>query len=174
MAIPEAGGFRIAIDPQQWHRFGRELQKFDPALKRALMKRIRNAGNIAREAVIKELEKSSPDGGPDEKARRAELIAATKVTVSFRGTNAAGARVVTSSRNLPEEHKGLLKVYNLATFRHPVYARGDGRTDWTWVQQKGRPYFGTAIRAAMSRALAEEITAAIQEAVDAIGAKGRI
>ena len=32
----------------------------------------------------------------------------------------------------------------------------------------------TAIRAAMGRALAEEIAAAIQEAADAIGAKGRI
>ncbi|WP_353809160.1 hypothetical protein [Agromyces sp. SYSU T00194] len=171
---PTSGGYRIYIDPQQWYRFGQELAKFDPALKRALTKRIRNAGEVARRAVIKRLEENSPAGGPDLHQRRLELIAATKLTVSFRKGNSTGVRLVTSGRNLPEDHKGLLKVYNLPTFRHPVYARGDARGDWTWVQQKGRPYFGSAIREALDKALAEEVAAAVQEAVEAIGAKGRI
>jgi len=174
MTVPNAGGVQIVIDPQQWYRFGQELNRFDPALKRALLKRIRNAGEIAKKAVIKKLQEASPDGGPDLHQRRLELIAATKVTVSFAKKGSAGARIVTSSGNLPAEHQGLLKVYNLPSFRHPVYARGDARGDWTWVKQQGRPYFGVAIRQALNRALAEEIAAAVQEAVDAIGAKGRI
>lgn len=159
-------GFQVVIDPAEWFRFKQELDRFDPALAKALRKRIRNAGMIAAEQVKATLAMPSPGGGPDDGASRAALIAATRVSVSF-AKRAAGAKITTGSSKLDAAHKGLLKVYNKKTFRHPVF--GDRSN---WVAQEGRPYFGTVIQKALDRALINEVQAALAEAAAAIGAKG--
>lgn len=173
MLAQNNGGFSVVIDPQQWYRFKKELDAFDPALARALRKRIRDAGKVAAEAVKKKLSEASPAGGDNSGEGRAALIAATRVSVTF-GKRVAGSRIVTSGSKLPAAHQGLLKVYNKRTFRHPVFARkgaGKGSWDGTWVAQKGNPYFGTVIRRAMNRAVVDEIASAVDEAYRAIGAK---
>lgn len=162
-----AGGFQVTIDPQQWHRFKQDLDKFDPAITRALRKRIRNAGNIAADKVKDELRLSSPAGGPDSGEGRQALIAATRVSVSF-GRSAAGVKITTGSSRLAAEHKGLLHVYNKKSFRHPVYGNRA-----VWVTQEGRPYFGSVIQKAIDREIIAEIRAALDEAVTAIGARGK-
>jgi hypothetical protein len=167
MAAPSAGGIQVAIDPAEWHRLKRELDKFDPALTKALRTRIRNVGNVAKAAVLAALAESSPDGGPDEGGGRAALAAATKVTVSF-GKSSAGTRITTSSSRLPDQHKALLHVYNKKSFRHPVF--GDRAT---WVVQEGRPYFGEPILKVINRAAVDEIRSALDEATKAIGARAR-
>ncbi len=166
MPARQVGGYQVVIDPQEWYRLKKELDKFDPSLSRALRKRIRNAGVVAVDAVKEELAKSSPDNGSDSGEGREALAAATKVSVSF-GKRSAGAKIVTSSRLLPDEHKGLLKVYNKESFRHPVFGQPN------WVTQKGRPYFGKPIQKAIDRELTKEIRAALDEAVKAIGGKGK-
>jgi hypothetical protein len=45
--------------------------------------------------------------------------------------------------------------------------------DAVWVEQKGRPYFGSAIQEVMNRELAAEINAALEDALMSIGARGR-
>jgi hypothetical protein len=165
-------GFSVVIDPEQWYRFKQDLDKFDPALARSLRRRIKAAGDTAAKKVQAELGMPSPAGGPDDGAGRRALIAATRVSVSF-SKRSSGARIVTSGSGLPAGHEGLLKVYNKATFRHPVYPReGMARSDWTWVNQKGRPYFGSVILKAMNEAVAQEIFDAVDDAVRAIGARG--
>lgn len=157
-------GFQVVIDPGEWFRLKRELDAFDPALARALRKRIKNAGQVAADEVKKTLRLPSPGGGDDSGEGRAALIAATRVTVSF-SKRAAGAKVVTGSSKLPAEHKGLLNVYNKKNkFRHPVFGDRD-----TWVEQQGRPYFSASIYRALDRAMIREIHAALDEAVKAIG-----
>ncbi len=160
-------GLQIVIDPGEWYRLKQELDRFDPALARALRKRIRNAGNVAAQEVIKTLRLPSPDGGPDRGLSREALAQATRVTVSF-AKRAAGARIVTSSSRLPDEHKGLLKVYNKTRFRHPVFGDRD-----FWVYQQGRPYFGEVITRMINRELINEIRNALDEATRAIGARAR-
>lgn len=162
--MPETGGYQVVIDPAEWYRFKKDLDKFDPAITRALRKRIRNAGDTAAEKVREELEKSSPAGGPDSGAGRAALIAATKVSISF-GKRSAGTRIVTSSSKLPAEHKGLLNVYNKTSVRHPVW--GNKRV---WVNQEGRPYFGKVIEKALNKEIVDEIRGALDDAMAAIGA----
>jgi|GEM_PF-3574551 len=173
MAFLQAeSGYSVVIDGEQWYRFKQELDKFDPELARSLRRRIKAAGETAAKKVQEELGLPSPDGGPDSGAGRRALIAATKVSVSF-SKRSSGARIVTSGRGLPAGHEGLLKVYNKASFRHPVYPRqGMERSDWTWVNQKGRPYFGSVIMRAMDEAVAREIFDAVDDAVRVIGAKG--
>ena len=110
---------------------------------------------------------SSPGGGDNSGEGRAALIAATKVSVSF-SRRAAGAKIVTGSSKLSAAHKGLLNVYNKKSFRHPVYGNKA-----VWVEQQGRPYFGSAITQAMNHAVVEEIWSALDDATRAIGARAR-
>ena len=167
MAAGQGGGFGVTIDPQEWFRFKAELDRFDPSLAKALRRRIRNAGMTSAEEVKKTLAMGSPDGGPDDGSSRAALIAATRVSVSF-AKRAAGAKITTGSSKLAAEHKGLLNVYNMKTFRHPLF--GDKEK---WIQQQGRPYFGSVIQKALDEALITEVRAALDEAAFAIGARGR-
>ena len=162
-----AEGIQVVIDPAEWFRFKQQLDQFDPAITRALRKRIRKAGNVGAEAVRKTLRMSSPGGGDNSGEGRAALIAATKVSVSF-SRRAAGAKIVTGSSKLSAAHKGLLNVYNKKSFRHPVYGNKA-----VWVEQQGRPYFGSAITQAMNHAVVEEIWSALDDATRAIGARAR-
>lgn len=164
MAGPE-GGFSVTIDPTEWYRLKADLDKFDPALSRALRRRIKNAGQVAADEVKKTLREPSPAGGDDSGEGRAALIAATRVSVSF-GNRTAGAKIVTSSSKLSAEHKGLLNVYNKASFRHPVYGNKDN-----WVAQSGRPYFGSVIQQVLNKEIIREIDAALDEAIVAIGGR---
>lgn len=167
MAVRQTGGLSVVIDPGEWYRLKTELDRFDPALARELRRRIKNAGSVAAEKVRDTLAEPSPDDGPDTGEGRAALAAATKVTVSF-SRRSAGARITTSASKLAGRHKGLLHVYNKESFRHPVF--GD-RADW--VEQKGRPYFGTVITKMINREVINEIRAALDDATRKIGATGR-
>lgn len=167
MARPDSGGFQVVIDPAEWFRLKQELDRFDPALARALRRRIRNAGNVAADKVKETLRAPSPGGGDNSGEGRAALIAATRVSVSF-ARRAAGAKITTGSGKLSAEHKGLLNVYNKASFRHPVYGNKHN-----WVQQAGRPYFGTVIQKAMNKEIIREVRAALDDSVKAIGGRGK-
>ena len=154
-------GFQVVIDPTEWFRLKRDLDRFDPSLARALRRRIKNAGQVAVKSVQHKL---GEDGeGPGRRA----LIAATRTTVSF-GKRSAGARIVTSASRLPSEHKGLLNVYNKTTFRHPLFGDRDH-----FYPQQGHPYFKAGIYAVLNREIVNEIRAALDDAVVAIGGRGR-
>lgn len=163
MVARGGGGFQVVIDPGEWFRLKTELDKFDPALMRALRKRIRNAGQTAADKVKETLGMPSPDGGPDNTGGREALAAATKVSLSF-SSRSAGAKITTGSGRLSAEHKGLLNVYNKETFRHPVYGNQNA-----WVEQQGRPYFGKVIQPLVNKEMLKEIRAALDDATRAIG-----
>lgn len=164
----EEAGFSVQIDPGEWFRLKRELDKFDPAITRALRKRIRNAGDVAAQAVKDSLGNKPPEGGADPAGFRLALAQATKVRVSF-SARAAGVQIATTSSGLPNEQKPLLAAYNKKKMiRHPLF--GDKSQ---WFEQPGRPYFGAAIQKVMDKALANEIRAALDEAVTAIGGVGK-
>jgi hypothetical protein len=157
-------GIELTIDPQEWYRFKQKIDAIDPELARALRRRIRNAGNIAALAVKAALAEPTPGGTPlGSEAGRQALIQATRVSVSF-GKAAAGARIMTTSARLPQVQKGLLKVYNKTSFRHPVF--GDRNV---WVTQEGHPYFGAAIYKVINRAILDEIRNAFADAAAAAG-----
>lgn len=156
-------GFQVVIDPKVWFELKRELDSYDKELAKQLRRRIKAAGQVAADEVKKTLRLPSPAGGDDSGDGRTALIRATRVTVSF-GKAAAGARIVTSSNRLSQKNKGLLNVYNMKTFRHPVFANRDN-----WVAQEGRPYFGAAIMSVMNKAILDEIQAAIDDSLAELG-----
>lgn len=158
------GGVSVQIDPYEWAKLKVQLDAFDPALARALRRKIKSAGDRAVGKVQARLRLSAPSGGPNTGRGRAALIAATRVSVSF-SKRQAGAKIVTSAKGLPERHSALPKVYNKSSFRHPVYGDRD-----TWVTQQGRPYFGSVIAGEIRSYIAQDIHDSIDDALRAIGA----
>lgn len=174
-----AGGVGIAIDPKEWANFKRKADAVDKQIVIELRRRLRDAGRVGAERVMKTLAMPSPDDGPDDGEGRAMLAAATKVTVSFAGKKGA-VKIATSDRLLPAENKGLLKVYNLEKFRHPVFERKDQvarrrsnsivhrafkSTRAGWVEQKGNPYMGKDFMREMRKEAVNEINEALRDAV---------
>lgn len=152
----------ITIDPKDWFRFKQQCDAYDKKLTSAVRKRIKNAGNIAVDRVKETLEKSPPSGGGSSVGSRAALIAGTKVSLSF-AAKTAGVKITTSGSRLSAGHAGFEKVYNKASFRHPVYGSK------AWVSQSGRPYFGAVIAKALDKEILEEMQAAIDDAFEVFG-----
>lgn len=179
MAAPKVSGLRIELDPKKWAEFKRDADAVDKDIVIQLRRRLRGVGMVASKRVIRTLGMPSPDQGPDEGLNRAKLAAATKVSVSFRGKKGS-VKIATSDRLLPSEHKGLLKVYNLEKFRHPVFERADQTrrrrenstvhrvfksTRASWVEQKGNPYMGKDFIREMRKEAITEINAALRDAI---------
>jgi hypothetical protein len=173
----------IVINHADWDRVRSNLGAFTPAFRRDLRQRIKHAAEDASQSVRDTLALPSPGGGPDNTGGRAALIAATRVSVTF-GKNGVRAAIVTSSDQLPEKHKGLLKVYNMEFFRHPVFETEDQHSlrslgfthlkpaeKANWVEQQGRPYFGRVLTKQLQKTAVIEIRAALQTAMLATGAK---
>lgn len=154
-------GLYVTIDTAYWNRAATDLKNYDAALYRAMRKRIRNAGNIAVDKIRETLAMPSPDGGDNSGEGRAALAAGTRTSLSF-SAKRAGVKITTTASRLPAEHKGLLNVYNKASFRHPVYG-----TD-KWVEQNGRPYFGKVIAKALNHEILAEMQAAIDDSLAAV------
>lgn len=163
-AAPKVGGVRIELDPKEWAKFKQKADAVDRQIVIELRRRLRAAGQTGADRVIKTLGMPSPDDGPDEGLRRQLLAAATKTTVSF-AAKRGSVKIATSDRLLPQEHKGLLKVYNMERFRHPVFERKEGARSTPWVEQQGRPYMGKDFMREMRKEAIKEINDALRDAV---------
>ena len=152
----------VTIDPKSWHQLSVELKAFEPALALSLRRRIKKAGNEAVKAV-----KTSLSGGYVDtygaRVIRPGLAAGTRTSVSFR-SRTAGVKIVTSGNRLPAGKSPMVKAWNKASFRHPVFG-GHG-----WATQQGHPYFGSVI-VPMQGKIRADILDALDDAMKAIGAR---
>lgn len=151
----------VHINPQELARLKRELDAFEPALAKALRRRIREAGQDAVRAVKTTVLQPAPGASDGETTgARSAIARATRISTSF-APRSAGVKIITGGvRN------GFSKAYNMGSFRHPVFGSG------TWASQEGRPYFGSAITKSMRLELVLKVRQALDEGVRAIG--GRI
>lgn len=156
-------GLELRLDTSEWSALRVRLKEFDPALQRALRIRLVAAGNDAADAVKNALNQPTPEGNPDGPGRDA-LMAGTRVQVSF-SARSAGVKIITSASHLPGGHAALLKLYNTASFRHPVFGTN------TWVGEQGNPYFEVPIERTVGVTMYREIDAALDEAIAAIGGR---
>ncbi|TFD74735.1 hypothetical protein [Cryobacterium fucosi] len=149
----------VVIDRAEWYRLAGDLKAYEPALLRALRRRLKKSGDLAALAVKAKL--ASAGGGDVGHENRAALIAGTRVSVSF-AERTAGVKIVTNPSKLPATSRGLAKAFNLAEFRHRVYGRK------VWVPQKGRPYFNTSIDEVARTVMVREMQEAMDEATAVI------
>lgn len=164
--MAEAPGLGVRIDPASFYQLKKDLDRFNPALTRALRKNIRDIGNRAVGRVKDALREDPPGAGADmwDVGSRAALIGGTRTAISF-SKNRAGVRIVTYGTKLGKRI-GFLKAYNTPRFRHPTFGQEP------WVQQQGRPYFGVVIQEIADQQMRDEMEDALRSAFRAIGAKG--
>lgn len=138
MTSPGAGGsFRVEFSPEQLAGFLRALKAFEPALATATRRNLRRAGDAAI-ADMKSTVASGPGSGSV--GIKSGISKGLKTAVAT-GKRRQGVRITGTAANLPEGRKPMLRLYNKASFRHPVFGSRD-----SWVVQRGRPYFGSVIK----------------------------
>lgn len=92
---------------------------------------------------------------------RAAIAAAMGVQIA-NSKREVGVTLRASQRKMPKGTGPMIKAYNTARFRHPVF--GDPsrtRDQWGWAYQAGRPYFSTVINKHR-----KDMTAAVVDAME--------
>lgn len=127
----------------------------ETGLNRAMKKRIRDAADIVADEV-RQAALRIPDTSPARRRDGESLRRKIANAVQVRAT-ANGVRLSVVGRLMPPDASGMAHAFeNPRGWRHPVFGnRSQSRDDWTWVQQRGRPWFGPTIRANEPRFRAE-------------------
>ncbi len=153
-------GQSLRIESEDLYRLFKETRDFDKKLYAQLRKAMRDAGRPIVDDVRSEIMRI-PSSGKYRTGVRRSLAAGTSVSIGASSAKSAGIRIKTSPRRLPPGKRKLARKMNYESWRHPVFARdtgvrrvsnrlrkavgGQGVQSWTWVEQKGRPYFGVTI-----------------------------
>ncbi len=128
----------------------RALGRATPELKQRLRPAMRTAGEIVRRDMRRRASYSS------------RIPGAIAMTTSF-SAKKGGVTFRVNAKRAP--HARVFERGNLggrhSTFRHPVFARSENRSDWTWATQKTRPFFFPALVAGRSE-FKKQITDAVR------------
>lgn len=157
----------ITINAQEFARLKVDADKFDKTITRELRKRIKAIGQIGIDAVKKSLAEAPPNDQPGSEGSRAAVAASLRTVISFQ-RRSAGVRIIASNSRLSPEHRGFVAAYEKKALSHPVYGH-----EGTQVNQPTRPYFGASIHDALEKRGAPQVMAAIDDAVKAIGGRGK-
>lgn len=143
------------INPESLRHVLADSKVFGAELSKGLRARLRAAGAEAVADVRRTILEPTPGGaGPHSGGVREALAVSTKVSI-LSGQRKAGIRIVTTSAKLAAAHAAMLKAYNKTSWRHP------NRSGGAWVDESGRPYFGSVINAHKT-----EMRAAVETALD--------
>lgn len=109
------------------------LKEADATAARAIRKGIRLEVKKAAEDVKREV-LAGPGSGRVGIRRGIAAGLASRIDT---GKSPRIVRIAASSKNLPEDRKKMLRLYNKKSWRHPVF----GNRDAAWEVQQGNPYF---------------------------------
>lgn len=151
--------FRVEFQPEQFAGLMAALKAFEPKLATATRRRLRQAGDDTI-ADMRSVVAGGPGAG--RVGVKAGIRAGLKTAVAT-GKRKQGVRLTGTASRIPSGHGSMLRLYNKASFRHPVFGSG------TWVVQGGQPYFGSVIKR-HEDALTEAVWQALEDAFDAMGA----
>lgn len=80
-----------------------------------------------------------------------------------------GVRIVTKASKAPHARAYEGIATRKPVFRHPVFARGDNRSNWTWVTENTRPFLVPAVKSGQDDAR-RQIADVVQRAMNRVGA----
>jgi hypothetical protein len=148
----------VRLEPRAFAQMLREVRGFDRALATATRKRLREAADPAVKAIRARIR----GGGFRTDVGLAKgLAAGTKLSIRT-GQREPGVTITTTASKLPAGKAAMVHAFNKHTFRHPVGGNRD-----VWVNQRGRPYFGSTI-AHHERSMREGMEQAIRDAAATI------
>lgn len=135
------------IGGHQFNDLAKALRgKANGDLRKAMYRNIRKAGrplvaDLRRAALA--LPESSVATRRDGNSARREI--AGSITLQ---TQATGIRVIANRNKLPADMRGLPHLFERRDgWRHPVHPNPNRpRSEWTWVRQRGRPWFNPTAR----------------------------
>ena len=172
---PKGKALPLTADARQFKELLGKTSAFEPKLRTALRKRIRaeadKGAKEAREEVAKapgtvagrtrvNLGTRGFQSHKGLKARgvRQGIAAGIKVQVAANGSRKVGVFIRSTGAGLPPSQRFMVRAWDKeAGWRHPVFGTSE------WVQQKGRPYFGSVI-AKREQEIAEGVKRALDEA----------
>jgi hypothetical protein len=163
-----------------------DLKEFDPKLARETRKKLRESGDdviaemrgvlggpspgVVTRRIVERTRRPDGSGALRFRLTGVETAAASRsVSRGARARTAAGlkTRVVAGTTRQSIRLTGLgdpfARSYNLMSWRHPVFRTG------TWVEQGGRPYFGTVVLR-RSKEISNNVDAALTSAINQVTA----
>lgn len=157
----------LHVDSGNFHRVLSAAKEFDAALYAGLRRELRDAAKPLVEDIQANI-RLIPSSGRTRWGMRDALAKGTRASIVSGGKTGrmAGIRIVTKPKPVPYATKSGAKLHTFPTaafntksgrFRHPVF--GADR----WVEQAGRPYFGSVIYGHRQQ-VAERIAAVLAEA----------
>lgn len=135
-----SGGRAVSGLSQRLRRAGNvELQA-------TLRARIRDAASPVAQA-LRRAAMSLPESSPARRRDGTSLRRAIANAITVQET-ATGVRIYVDRNRMPADARGLgAAIENPRGWRHPVFGRPEmSRSQWTWVQQSGHPWFGPTVR----------------------------
>lgn len=157
----------VSVDAADFARLLGRTSQLDPALKKALRKRVREAGVEAANASKDEVQKAPLQRGkrPKDRGLRAGIARGIKVQIAASANSKrVGVVIKSSGSGLPEVQKKLVRRWNRSGgFRHPLFGDKDH-----WYPQKGRPYWGSVLSKKQPE-LARKVRQAMDEAIREAG-----
>ena len=168
-----------------------DLRQFDRKLATATRRRLRQSGDDAIEDMRGILAEPSPGivtgvitkRGRDARGRRRRLVVGVETEEASGRARSRGARDATAAalrtRVVAGQSRQTIRItgagdafsrsYNLLRWRHPIRFNPETTTasEVPWVEQGGRPYFGTVIGKRFPQ-IRREVDEALGEALDAI------
>jgi hypothetical protein len=157
----------VSVDARDFASLLGRTSRLSPELKKALRRRVREAGLVAAGAAKEEVLKEPLTHGrrPQERGLRRGIARGIKVQLAAsQNAKRVGVVIKSSGSPLSAAQKPLVRRWNKPSgWRHPLF----GNTEH-WYPQKGRPYWGSV----MSRQKAElerRVRQALDEALQTLG-----
>lgn len=151
--------FRAEFDVAMFRGFMAAIKAFEPSLATATRRRLRQAGVETVEDMKRTIASGPGRGRVGVKAG----ISAGLSTAVATGKRQQGVRIRGTAAKIPAGHQPMLRLFNKRSFRHPVFGSDQ------WVEQSGRPYFGSVIKRHEDD-MVEAVWAALEDAFNAMGA----
>lgn len=144
------GVANVAFNVRGGQRLGDISRRLRAAGKGELNRALQRAIRDAAAPVIVELQDAAmriPDRSTavrrDGRSIRRELRGAIRLSATQNGV-----RLFVDAARLPADSAAMARTFESKRgWRHPVFARGtQTRREWTWVRQKGAPWFRPTVR----------------------------
>lgn len=148
------------LDRAAFVQFDKDLKEFEPGLRRAYRKSLREIAEEGAAAVRRDVMLPPLNDQPGTRGAREDIASAVSVKLSF-AARAANVKIVAGGA----KSGGVAAPYNKKKIRHPVFGNRD-----VWVEREQRPYFGASITKVLRRDLQKKMSDAADAAFRAMKA----
>lgn len=158
----------VQFDAREFQRFYRALGQMDPAIKKALRKRIRDlakpiTADVKAAALEIPVKKSSNRSGSMGLRKSLSMAAKYEIRATKKGAVVhfrIGTKTFMSAANMPRTIPYYVEGRRKRPWRHPVFGNPD-----VWVEQDPHPFLGATVMSHKNKFM-EGMQKAVDDALD--------